>query len=68
MKQLISQLQINLAILSLTYTLNSGYGSKVVIKDTGILMNNEMDDFSAAPGIPNQFGLIGGKFNEIKPF
>ena len=55
-------------IVSNTYTLNSGYGSKVVIKDTGILMNNEMDDFSAAPGIPNQFGLIGGKFNEIKAF
>jgi gamma-glutamyltranspeptidase/glutathione hydrolase len=55
-------------IVSSTYTLNSTFGSGVVIKDTGILMNNEMDDFSAAPGIPNQFGLLGAKANEIVPF
>ncbi len=42
-------------VISMTYTLNSTFGSKVVIEGTGILMNNEMDDFSAAPGIPNQF-------------
>tara|TARA_B100000287_G_scaffold430385_1_gene485528 strand:- start:1619 stop:3403 length:1785 start_codon:yes stop_codon:yes gene_type:complete len=55
-------------IVSMTYTLNSTFGSGVVIKNTGILMNNEMDDFSAAPGIPNQFGLLGAEANEISPF
>ncbi len=54
-------------IVSSTYTLNSTFGSGVVIKGTGILMNNEMDDFSAAPGIPNQFGLLGAEANEIVP-
>ena len=54
-------------VVSSTYTLNSTFGSGVVIKGTGILMNNEMDDFSAAPGIPNQFGLLGAKANEIEP-
>ena len=54
-------------IISSTYTLNSSFGSGVVIKGTGILMNNEMDDFSAAPGIPNQFGLLGSEANEIQP-
>ena len=54
-------------LVSTTYTLNSSFGSKVVIAKTGILMNNEMDDFSSAPGVPNQFGLLGGKFNEIQP-
>ena len=55
-------------VVSMTYTLNSTFGSKVVIKDTGILMNNEMDDFSAAPGIPNQFNLLGAEANQIIPF
>ena len=54
-------------VVSSTYTLNSTFGSGVVIKGTGILMNNEMDDFSAAPGIPNQFGLLGAEANEIIP-
>ena len=45
-------------LVSTTYTLNSSFGSKVVIAKTGILMNNEMDDFSSAPGVPNQFGLL----------
>ena len=54
-------------VVSSTYTLNSTFGSGVVIKGTGILMNNEMDDFSAAPGIPNQFGLLGAEANEIAP-
>ena len=53
--------------ISSTYTLNSTFGSGVVIKDTGILMNNEMDDFAAAPGVANQFGLLGAKANEIAP-
>lgn len=54
-------------IVSSTYTLNSTFGSGVVIKGTGIVMNNEMDDFSAAPGIPNQFNLLGAEANEIAP-
>ena len=55
-------------IVSNTYTLNSGFGSGVVVDGTGILMNNEMDDFVSAPGVPNQFGLIGGEANKIEPF
>lgn len=54
-------------VVSSTYTLNSTFGSGVTIEGTGILMNNEMDDFSAAPGIPNQFGLLGSIANEIQP-
>ena len=54
-------------VVSSTYTLNSTFGSGVTIEGTGILMNNEMDDFSAAPGIPNQFGLLGATANEIQP-
>ena len=48
--------------------MNSGFGSGIVIDGTGVLMNNEMDDFVSAPGIPNQFGLIGGEANKIEPF
>ena len=55
-------------VTSNTYTLNSGYGSGVIIEGTGILMNNEMDDFVSAPGVPNQFGLLGGEANKIEPF
>ena len=55
-------------VVSNTYTLNSGYGSGVVITGTGIIMNNEMDDFVSAPGVPNQFGLLGGEANKIEPF
>ena len=53
-------------VVSNTYTLNSGFGSGVVVDGTGILMNNEMDDFVSAPGVPNQFGLIGGEANKIE--
>ena len=55
-------------VVSSTYTLNSTFGSGAVIEGTGIIMNNEMDDFSAAPGIPNQFGLLGAEANEISPY
>lgn len=55
-------------VISNTYTLNSGYGSGIIINDTGILMNNEMDDFVSAPGVPNQFGLVGDEANKIEPF
>ena len=54
--------------VSNTYTLNSGFGSGVIVDGTGVLMNNEMDDFVSAPGVPNQFGLVGGKANKIEPF
>jgi len=50
-----------------TYTLNGGYGSGVTIPGTGILMNNEMDDFTAQAGTPNMFGLIQGEANAIVP-
>ncbi|MFZ5610117.1 MAG: gamma-glutamyltransferase [Pseudomonadota bacterium] len=50
-----------------TYTLNFSYGSGRVAAGTGILLNNEMDDFSAKPGAPNGFGLIGGEANAIAP-
>ncbi|MFS1423295.1 gamma-glutamyltransferase [Shewanella sp. 10N.286.48.B5] len=51
--------------VSNTYTLNFSYGSGLVAAGTGILLNNEMDDFSAKPGIPNAYGLIGGEANAI---
>jgi len=53
--------------IAITTTLNGNYGSKVVVKGGGFFLNNEMDDFSAKPGVPNQFGLIGGKANAIQP-
>jgi len=53
--------------VSNTYTLNFSYGSKITVPGTGILLNNEMDDFSAKPGEPNAFGLVGGKYNAIEP-
>ncbi len=54
-------------LVSVTTTINSGYGSKVVVDGCGFFLNNEMDDFSAKPGTPNQFGLIGGTANQIEP-
>ena len=54
-------------IVSTTTTLNTAFGSGVVIKDTGLLMNNEMDDFSASPNQPNYFGLLGTYANRIEP-
>ena len=50
-----------------TYTLNFSYGSGITVPGTGILLNNEMDDFVAKPGVPNAFGLTGGEFNAIAP-
>ena len=52
--------------VAVTYTLNLNFGSGIVAGETGILMNNEMDDFSAKPGVPNAFGLIGGSANAIE--
>jgi gamma-glutamyltranspeptidase/glutathione hydrolase len=51
--------------VSNTYTLNGGYGSGVVAKGTGVLLNNEMDDFAAKPGSPNAYGLIQGENNAV---
>ncbi len=53
--------------VSVTTTLNSAFGNKMVVEGAGFLLNNEMDDFSAKPGVPNQFGLIGGEANSIQP-
>lgn len=53
--------------VSVTYTLNTDFGSGIVATGTGILLNNEMDDFSAKPGVPNVFGLVGGDANAVEP-
>lgn len=53
--------------VALTYTLNGGFGNGVVVKGAGFLLNNEMDDFSTKPGVPNLFGVVGGVANEIHP-
>ncbi|NNL08506.1 MAG: gamma-glutamyltransferase [Croceitalea sp.] len=53
--------------ISATTTLNGGYGSKLYSEELGIFFNNEMDDFSSKPGIPNMFGLIGAEANSIAP-
>ena len=53
--------------VSLTTTLNGGYGSMVVVEGAGFLLNNEMDDFSSKPGTPNLYGLIGAEANKIEP-
>jgi gamma-glutamyltranspeptidase / glutathione hydrolase len=53
--------------VAVTTTLNSQYGSKVVVKNGGFLLNNQMDDFSIKPGVPNSYGLIGGEANSIAP-
>lgn len=52
-------------LVSMTTTLNSSYGSGIVARGTGVLLNNEIDDFAVAPGVPNQFGLVGGEANAI---
>ena len=53
--------------VAVTYTLNGWFGAHRVAGDTGILMNNEMDDFTAKPGVPNMFGLVQGDANAIAP-
>jgi gamma-glutamyltranspeptidase/glutathione hydrolase len=53
--------------VSMTYTLNNYFGSGITIPGTGVLMNDEMDDFAAKPGSPNMFGVIGGEANAIEP-
>jgi gamma-glutamyltranspeptidase / glutathione hydrolase len=53
--------------VSVTTTLNDSYGSRTVVAGAGFILNNEMDDFSAKPGVPNIYGAIGGKANAIAP-
>ena len=53
--------------IAVTTTLNGAYGSKLYVDQLGFFLNNEMDDFSAKPGEPNMFGLIGGEANAIEP-
>ncbi len=53
--------------VSVTTTINGSYGSKVVVDGAGFFLNNEMDDFSAKPGAPNMFGLLGSEANAIEP-
>jgi gamma-glutamyltranspeptidase/glutathione hydrolase len=53
--------------VAVTYTLNDSYGSKVVVAGGGFLLNNEMDDFSLKPGVPNLYGLVGNEANAIAP-
>ena len=54
-------------MVSVTTTLNGNYGSKCVIAGAGFLLNNEMDDFSIKPGVPNMYGAVGGEANAIQP-
>lgn len=53
--------------VGITATVNTSFGSNVVVPGTGIVLNNEMDDFSAQPGVPNAFGLIGAQANAVAP-
>jgi gamma-glutamyltranspeptidase/glutathione hydrolase len=54
-------------LVSATYTINDDFGAKVIAGDTGFLLNDEMDDFTAKPGVANLFGLVQGKANAIAP-
>jgi len=54
-------------MVSLTYTLENGYGSKIVVEGAGFLLNNEMGDFNAQPGVTNERGTIGTLPNQIRP-
>ena len=54
-------------MVSVTTTLNGGYGNRTVVGGAGFILNNEMDDFSAKPGSPNMYGAIGGEANSIAP-
>jgi gamma-glutamyltranspeptidase/glutathione hydrolase len=54
-------------MVSITTTLNNSYGSRTVVSGAGFLLNDEMDDFSIKPGVPNMYGAIGGEANAIQP-
>ncbi len=53
--------------VAITTTVNTDFGSKVIIPGTGVIMNNQMDDFSAEPGVPNLYGLVGSEANSVAP-
>ena len=53
--------------VAVTYTLNTTFGTGIVAGNSGILLNNQMDDFSAKPGVPNVYGLVGGDANAVEP-
>jgi gamma-glutamyltranspeptidase/glutathione hydrolase len=53
--------------VSVTYTINDSFGAKVIAGRTGFLLNDEMDDFTGKPGVPNMFGLVQGKANAVAP-
>ncbi len=63
----ISVLDGNGNAVSVTYTLNGWYGSRIVVGHAGFFLNDEMDDFSSKPGSPNMFGLVGARANQIAP-
>ena len=52
--------------VAVTYTLNTTFGTGIVAGNSGILLNNQMDDFSAKPGVPNVYGLVGGDANAVE--
>jgi len=54
-------------MVAVTTTLNGGYGNKTIVGGAGFLLNNEMDDFSVKPGVPNMYGALGGEANSIQP-
>jgi gamma-glutamyltranspeptidase/glutathione hydrolase len=54
-------------MVAVTYTINTSFGSKLIVGGAGFLLNNEMDDFVAKPGVPNVYGLVGGEANKIEP-
>lgn len=54
-------------VVSVTATINTAFGSKVIVPGTGVFLNNEMDDFAVAPGTPNAFGLVGSDANAVAP-
>jgi gamma-glutamyltranspeptidase/glutathione hydrolase len=53
--------------VAITATINTSFGSKVIVPETGIILNNEMDDFAVEPGVPNAFGLVGADANSVEP-
>jgi gamma-glutamyltranspeptidase/glutathione hydrolase len=53
--------------VAVTYTLNNSFGNGITVPGLGFLLNDEMDDFSAKPGVPNMFGLVGSEANAIEP-
>ena len=65
--QHISVIDSDGSAVALTTTINLGFGSGLVVDDFGVILNNEMDDFSLAPGVPDAFGLVGSQANAIAP-